>query len=53
MVVGKFVRILRDLPDEEQIEIGRGKVISIGDNLELYLKDKDSPVTKGRLIIDK
>jgi hypothetical protein len=32
-------------------EIARGRVKDIGQNLELFLENKNEPVTNGRLII--
>lgn len=52
-IIGKEVRIMSDDPDSPETEITSGVVESIGENLELYLKDAKDPVWKGRLIIEK
>ena len=31
--------------------IAEGRVVAIGDGLELYLEDREEPVTRGRLIL--
>ncbi len=48
-VIGKEVRIMSDDLGSPEVEIARGEVESIGDNLELFLKGFDNPVWKGRL----
>jgi biotin-[acetyl-CoA-carboxylase] ligase BirA-like protein len=51
LVVGRNVRIMADPEDGSQVELGAGKVFSIGENLELWLDGADNPVKKGRLIL--
>ena len=48
-VVGKEVTVCHDDQCQETIT---GKVANIGENLELYLKERDEPVVRGRLIIN-
>ncbi len=49
-VIGKKVTILSDYENEESVEIASGTVVRIGENLELYLDDNESPITSGRLV---
>jgi len=51
VVVGRRVRILSDPEDDIQEELGSGKVLAIGDSLELWLDGIEEPVKKGRLIL--
>jgi biotin-[acetyl-CoA-carboxylase] ligase BirA-like protein len=50
-IPGKMVEIHPDSPYDRSHEIIKGKVIEIGDNLELYLEGRSQPVTKGRLAL--
>lgn len=51
LVTGRKVKVLADEPEGQEQEIASGRVISIGENLELYLDHIEKPVTKGRLIL--
>jgi BirA family biotin operon repressor/biotin-[acetyl-CoA-carboxylase] ligase len=51
IVVGREVKIYSDEADGYAEEIARGTVVSIGENLELYLHGVEKPVTKGRLVL--
>jgi biotin-(acetyl-CoA carboxylase) ligase len=48
-VVGKEVTICHDEPCQETVT---GTVENIGENLELYLKERDEPIVRGRLILN-
>ncbi len=51
LIIGKKVIIYSDPVDGENVKIAEGKVLSIGDNLELYLEKIKEPVNKGRLVM--
>ena len=53
LVVGRRVRIFTDPEEGESREAVSGRVVAIGDNLELWLECREKPVTKGRLILGK
>lgn len=50
-VVGEEVVVCSDSPDHEQRILARGRVIGLGDNLELLLEGRSDPITAGRLIV--
>jgi len=50
-IIGKTVEIYPDSPFDKANEIITGKVIGIGDNLELYLEGNPRLATKGRLAL--
>lgn len=50
LIIGKKVRVLPDSPHDTHEPIV-GTVESIGDNLELNLREYDRPVTRGRLVL--
>jgi len=52
LIIGKKVMIQQNSTDGGRIETVEGEVIRIGDNLELYLNNIDSPIYKGRLILN-
>ncbi|MBU0473871.1 MAG: biotin--[acetyl-CoA-carboxylase] ligase [Bacteroidetes bacterium] len=50
-VLGKNITVYSDpIKGEPQI-INNGKVISIGNNLELFLENNNNPVVKGRIVL--
>lgn len=51
-VLGREVLISADEPDEEPRIRAAGRVVAIGDGLELRLEGRVEPVTRGRLILD-
>lgn len=51
LVIGQHVTVISDTPGKEFREIASGKVVGIGENLELILKGRSKPVTSGRLIL--
>ncbi len=51
LVIGHHVRVFSDSSGKKSQEIASGTVITIGENLELILKDRSKPVTTGRLIL--
>ncbi len=53
VIIGKKVAIHADSPEGNNDIIAEGVVESIGNNLELYLKGRDKPVTSGRLAYSK
>jgi len=48
-ILGKEVQIYPDSPFDKDCEVISGRVDRIGENLELYLEGKASPIIKGRL----
>ncbi len=53
VVLGRFVRILEDTAAPTARELRRGRVVDIGEGLELYLDDGGPPVLTGRLVLDQ
>ena len=53
LVLGKNVRVYSDPFDGDPEFVVEGKVIRIGENLELYLENVSDPVTKGRILISR
>ncbi|MFC2157689.1 biotin--[acetyl-CoA-carboxylase] ligase [Acidobacteriota bacterium] len=51
VVLGKEVIIRSDPVDGETEDIARGKVLEIGQNLELFIEGRVEPVWSGRLIL--
>jgi len=53
IIIGRRVVIMPDpiRPEDRQDDIIEGRVVSIGDNLELFLEGREKPGTKGRLIL--
>lgn len=52
IVTGKNVRIFADPQHGNEREIAAGRVLRIGDNLELYLDTSADPITRGRLLLE-
>lgn len=52
VVVGREVTIATEDSDAELSPLVGGKVVCIGDGLELYLEGSPVPVTRGRLVLD-
>ncbi len=53
LVLGREVTIFSDPVNKKQKEIYAGRVIGIGNNLELYLEGQEKPVYAGRLVFKK
>jgi len=53
LVLGREVKIFSDSVNDKEEEIAAGKVVKIGDNLELYLEGQEKPVYTGRLVFKK
>lgn len=51
-ILGRKVRIFSDPEDGDRRLIDSGIVERIGDNLELYLRGKERPITRGRLVLE-
>jgi len=51
-IMGRNVRIFSDPLEGEPELIAAGKILDIGENLELYLEGEKKPVSRGRLILD-
>jgi BirA family biotin operon repressor/biotin-[acetyl-CoA-carboxylase] ligase len=51
LIIGRKVVVMSDPVHGKEKEIARGRVKDIGQNLELFLENKNEPVTNGRLII--
>jgi BirA family biotin operon repressor/biotin-[acetyl-CoA-carboxylase] ligase len=52
VVVGKAVTVCVDDASSPPVIIATGRVEEIGDNLELFVAGHDTPVTRGRLILE-
>lgn len=52
-VMGRRVRIYGDAPAGPGKEIAAGRVVAIGENLELYLDSTTTPVSSGRLVLER
>jgi BirA family biotin operon repressor/biotin-[acetyl-CoA-carboxylase] ligase len=53
VVLGRKVRVFSDPLKGEPEMMAAGKVVHIGENLELYLEGVTKPVTRGRLIMEE
>lgn len=51
LIIGKDVKILTDNLKTKSELIVSGRVVSIGENLELFFENQTTPVTKGRLLL--
>ena len=51
MIINRNVAVISDSSDEKNDLICEGKVIDIGNNLELYFENEDKPIASGRLIL--
>jgi biotin-(acetyl-CoA carboxylase) ligase len=51
MVVGEEVIVCSDAANQEERILARGRVVGLGDNLELFFEGRPEPVTGGRLIL--
>ena len=51
MVVGKDVTICTEHSDRTLQVVARGRVATLGENLELILEGQPEPITGGRLIM--
>lgn len=51
LVIGREVNVYSDEGGETSEELVSGRVISIGENLELYIEGVKTPVSKGRLVL--
>ena len=49
MILGRDVTIHEDLKDNSLRPMVEGRVVSIGDQLELYLEGREKPIVNGRL----
>jgi BirA family biotin operon repressor/biotin-[acetyl-CoA-carboxylase] ligase len=49
-ILGKKVAVYSDPPSGEPQKVNEGKVIFIGENLELYLENKKTPIVRGRIV---
>ncbi len=53
LVLGRGVRVMSDPISGDPQELAFGRVLHIGENLELYIEDRSAPVTQGRLILEE
>lgn len=53
LVLGRRVRVISDPVSAESRELMSGRVVGIGENLELFLEGRSDPVTQGRLILEE
>ena len=51
-VIGEKIIVYSDPHQGEPKLIHEGKVLSIGENLELYFENKKQPIVRGRIILD-
>jgi len=51
LVIGREVNVYPDAVGDTSEELVSGRVISIGENLELYLDGVETPISKGRLVL--
>lgn len=51
-VAGRKVSLFEDPAGKEPSSLYGGRVLSIGEDLELYLEGRDEPVLHGRLVVD-
>ena len=51
IVIGHQVTVMSDSPGKKSYQVASGKVIEIGENLELILRGHPKPITSGRLIL--
>jgi biotin-[acetyl-CoA-carboxylase] ligase BirA-like protein len=52
-VIGKNITLYSDPVDGKTEKIKEGKVIAIGENLELFLEGEDEPITRGRIFLSE
>jgi BirA family biotin operon repressor/biotin-[acetyl-CoA-carboxylase] ligase len=52
-VLGQEVTLCTEVSDRSLQATAEGRVVHIGDNLELFLEDRPAPVTGGRLILGR
>ncbi len=50
-IVGSLVAVHAENPGPDPAVIAEGRVVALGDGLELYLEGREEPVTRGRLVI--
>lgn len=55
VIIGRHVKVMSDPldPGEAVQTVASGVVERIGDHLELFIKDRDNPVNRGRLILSE
>lgn len=52
-VLGRQVEIFTDSPGKKEVKIAEGKVLAIGNNLELIIAGREKPIYHGRLSLKK
>ncbi len=52
-VIGKNITLYSDPVEGKTEKIKEGKVLSIGENLELFLESEDEPITHGRIFLSE
>jgi biotin-[acetyl-CoA-carboxylase] ligase BirA-like protein len=50
-LIGSKIAVCSEDSDSDPSVITEGRVVAMGEGLELYLENRDEPVTKGRLIL--
>ncbi|MFG1690769.1 biotin--[acetyl-CoA-carboxylase] ligase [Gemmatimonadota bacterium] len=50
-LIGSKIAVCSEDSDSDPSVIAEGRVVAMGEGLELYLENRDEPVTKGRLIL--
>lgn len=50
-LIGRKIAVCSEDSDTDPSVIAEGRVVAMGDGLELYLENREEPVTKGRLIL--
>ena len=51
LVIGREVNVYPDAGGDTSEKLVSGRVVSVGENLELYLDGVETPVSKGRLVL--
>jgi len=51
LITGRLVEIIPDSVHGANDKLIRGRVLSIGPHLEIYLEGREAPVTRGRLVL--
>jgi len=51
-LIGQDIIVRSDTSDDKTTELARGKLLQIGDNLELFIDGRPEPLTSGRVILE-
>ncbi len=53
LVVGREVTVCPEEPEWDPTVLAEGRVVRLGDRLELYLEGRQEPVQRGRIVLDR